>query len=328
MNTPLNLGVIGCGRVTERFYLPVLSRTTEARLIAVTDPSRERRELVSARVLGCQAFNSAEELFEKAKIEAVIINTPPATHVAMATLALRSDIPVFVEKPLAPSFAGIEELEALVASSRVSFMVGFNRRYWEPVCQLRQIICNQSRSITPSAQLVMITDMLSWSPISGVSDDPLGDLGSHQFDILRYIFDREILAISAQWTETHAIRMRVRLEGDLVADCLVAYGNIYQESIAIQCARQKYRIYIDSERIQPAAGPIRSVLDLADTARRHVLGQQSLLHRSYERQLLCFFNSVRTGAIPQPGIADGVAAIRVVKAARWSASNDGKEALI
>ncbi|MGA2767363.1 MAG: hypothetical protein ABSF24_03495 [Candidatus Bathyarchaeia archaeon] len=52
----------------------------------------------------------------------------------------------------------------------------------------------------------MITDIQAWSPIHGAVD-PLDDLGSHQLDLLSFIYNREIVAISAVWIDAQAIQM-------------------------------------------------------------------------------------------------------------------------
>jgi predicted dehydrogenase len=324
---PLNIGLIGCGRAAERNYLPALSRMAEARLVAVADTIRERRELVSSYIPKCMAFSSAEELLQGSRIEAVIIATPPSTHVALTALALRAGIPVLVEKPLAPTMEGIAALEELVASSRGLIMVGFNRRFWEPACRLHQMMSNIHDSDRVSACLVMITNLKAWSPISGPSD-ALDDLGSHQLDLLRYVFDREIQAISANWTDKDAIQIQARLSGGGIADCLAAHRNAFQESMNIQLAQQQYLIRTDSDRMQPASGRIRFLLDLSDAIRRRLGGEQLSFSDSYRRQLVSFFNCIRTGQTPHPNIADGIAVIRAVEAARRSADSGGKEVLI
>lgn len=326
--TPLNVGLIGCGRAAERLYVPALSNLTEARLVAVADPIRKRREIVSSKIFGCLTFSTAEALFQKAKIAAVIITTPPDTHVAITTLALQSGIPALIEKPLSPSMAGIKKLELLISSSGGSVMIGFNRRHWKPVQKMRLTMHNRQLSDRVSAQLVMTTNVQAWSPICGVSD-PLDDLGSHQLDLLRYVFDREILAISAGWIDKHTIKMKVRLSGGIVvADCIAAHTNRHQEYIFIKCEHGKYQIQKGSERIKPAAGLIRQVLDSSDVLRRRLLGKRSLLSGSYEKQLISFFNYVRTGEVMQPSIADGIAVIKAVEATRKSASKGGKEVSI
>ena len=173
----------------------------------------------------------------------------------------------------------------------------------------------------------MTSDVLSWSPISGGSD-PLDDLSSHQLDLLRYIFDRDILAISAQWSGAHKIRMRVRLVGGVIAQCTAAHGDLSQESITLQCGSALYQMRLGSERVQPMGNALRYMLDLSDALKRRIGRQQSSLRRSYERQLFTFLHYVRTGECPKPGIGDGIACLRAVEAARKSGSGDGQEVVI
>jgi predicted dehydrogenase len=276
---------------------------------------------------GCLTFASAEELLQSGTISAVLITTPPVTHVAIAMLALRMDIPVLVEKPLASSLVEAEKLSALVASSGGLVMLGFNRRYWEPVCQLRRMIRSRKHSEKVSAQLVMTSDVEAWSPICSVSD-PLDDVGSHQLDLLRYIFEREIWAISARRADTNALQIQVKLAGGVIAECLAALCNASHESITIRCQCNLYHIHLGSERIQPVGNVLRSILDFTDALKRRVGGRQSSMRRSYERQLIRFFHYVRIGVTPHPGIADGVAVLRAVEAARESISSNGREVLV
>ena len=290
-------------------------------------PSKNDSNLIASSIAGCLTFTSAEALLEKAKIEAVIVATPPGTHTAIATLALRAGLPVLVEKPLAPSIADVNELEAIVASSNGSIMVGFSRRYWKPIRDLRHNVSNQRPFDAASAQLVITSNVQAWSPISGITD-VLDDLGPHQFDSLRYIFDREISAISARWNNTHAIQMRVKLGYGIVAECRAAYSNLSGESIHIRCNGDEYRMRVGSERIQPAGGRIRFLLDLSDAVRRRLYGRKTSMDGSFERQLASFCNYVRAATTPEPGIAAGIAVTRAIEAARQSADNDGMEVLL
>jgi predicted dehydrogenase len=178
-----------------------------------------------------------------------------------------------------------------------------------------------------SASLVLITNLKGWSPISGPSD-ALDDLGSHQLDLLRYVLNREIQAISARWTNNDAIRMQVRLSGGGTADCLAAHSDAFEESMTIGLAQGRYRIRTDSDRMQPASGRIRFLLDFADTIRRRLFRGRLSFDDSYRRELVSFFDCVRTGKTPQPSFQDGIAAIRAAEAARRSAVGGGKEVLI
>ena len=49
------------------------------------------------------------------------------------------------------------------------------------------------------------------------------------------------------------------------------------------------------------------------------------INRSYEIQLIKFFDFIRSSRTADPGIEDGIAAIKAVEAARKSIINNGKE---
>jgi len=328
METPLRIGLIGCGRAAERIYIPALSRLKEARLVAAADPISERRDLISSSAPGCQAFSSAEELFQEAEVAAVIVTTPSTTHIAVATVALNAGVSVLCEKPLAPSMAGVEELETLVNSSRGLFMMGFNRRHWKAVNQLRQRTSKLRDHDKVSTELTTITNKQAWASISEVND-LLDDLGSHQLDLLRYIYGCEISTISAHWVNGQEIRMRVKLRSGGIARCVAAYSKrVHEESVTVRCGHKKYRIHAGSDRTQPASGMIRLLLDRSDAAIRNLRQKQSSFEDSYRSQLISFVTCVRTDSIPQPNIADGIKAIHAVEAARQSGAAHGMEVSI
>jgi myo-inositol 2-dehydrogenase/D-chiro-inositol 1-dehydrogenase len=318
MSEALPLGLIGCGRIAEHFYLGALAGLSEARLAAAADPRPERRRLIIDRVPGCAGFASAEELLAGGKVAAVVIATPTKTHAAIASLALKAGLPALIEKPLAASVAEVESLR----SGEGTIMVAFNRRFWRPVQRLRDLLHRHAGPA--SARLVMRADRSIWLPISEQSD-PLDDLGCHQLDLLRYLFGREVESVRAKWTGPATIRMRVALSGGIDADCEAAHVARSEESIEVRCDGLAYRIRRGSERLTPPEGPVRAALDSADTLLRRLRRQPSSLRRSYEHQLRYFVRSVSGRTAPQPSLADGLAVARAVDAARRSAANSEQE---
>lgn len=330
MNHRLRIGLVGCGRAAEKLYIPALAALqAEAQVTAVADPLAERRELLASHFVGSVTFDSVEALLESADLDAVIITTPPDTHVAVAALALQAGIPALVEKPLAPSLDGIDELEALAKSSPGWLMVGFNRRYWKPVRQLRQVMSVQPKPRAVRAQMTMISNMQAWAPVSCAAD-PLDDLSSHQLDLAHYIFDRPIVAVCARRPDQTSVSIQLRLGDNAVVDCFAKHGTPSQEAILVEYEGRQFRIDQDlgSERLYPANGPVRKILDYIDSIKRRCTGESSSLRKSYEQQLRSFFDHIHTGTLPQSDLASGISIIRAVEAAKQSAALQGKEILI
>lgn len=328
MSGHLKIGLIGCGRAAERYYLPVLGRqTAKERLVAVADPRPERARLAASLVPGCLTFDCAETLLQKADVDAVIVTSPPETHVPITMEALHTGLAVLVEKPLATSCEQGRELAEYFARSSGRVMVGFNQRHWEPIQQLERILRQEDLTGQISADLTMTVNIRAWSPVTGMIN-PLEDLGPHLLDLLRFLLRCEILAIAASRSTDGVIELRVRLTGGATAKCQVAYGSLTRESIDMRLERDHFWVRMGSDRVEPAAGFRRTLLDFSDAIRRRLQGRRSSLHYSHERQLLRFFEQVRSGELPTPGVEDGLAVVRAVEAAKRSIANRSKEVLV
>ena len=127
MSEPTKVGLIGCGRAAERYYLPALGRqAAKARLVAVADPRPERALLAASGLPGCLTFDSVETLLQEAEIDAVLVTSSPDTHVPITIKALQAGLSVLVEKPLGTSSEQVQDLEECTSRSRGIVMVGFN----------------------------------------------------------------------------------------------------------------------------------------------------------------------------------------------------------
>jgi predicted dehydrogenase len=78
-------------------------------------------------------------------LDAVVIATPPATHVPLGLAAIRAGKHVLIEKPLATTSAGAQELIQAAKEAGVTLMVGHTFEYNGAVWMLRELV--QSREL-------------------------------------------------------------------------------------------------------------------------------------------------------------------------------------
>jgi predicted dehydrogenase len=76
-------------------------------------------------------------------IDAVVIATPPATHVPLGLEAIRAGKHVLIEKPLATTAAGARELIDAAKAAGVTLMVGHTFEYNGAVWMLRELVQTQ-----------------------------------------------------------------------------------------------------------------------------------------------------------------------------------------
>jgi len=118
----------GCGSIGRR-HARVL-RSLGVRPPLVCDPSEAQRRILAGEVEVEGQWSDYDEALA-AHPDAVLVCTPTAMHVPMALAALRAGAHVLVEKPLATSLEGIDELGREIEQRRRAFMVAFCFRFHE-----------------------------------------------------------------------------------------------------------------------------------------------------------------------------------------------------
>lgn len=127
---PLNIGIVGLGRMGQRHAEQLALRTRGARLVAACSPSADEREW-AAKTLGVPAlYEDYGALLRDPQVQAVAIVTPTTLHAEQTIAALESGKHVFVEKPLALDVPTCERVEAVArCHPELVAMVGFVRRF-------------------------------------------------------------------------------------------------------------------------------------------------------------------------------------------------------
>jgi predicted dehydrogenase len=318
MSAKLRMGLIGCGRAAERYYLPALGAVQDIEVVAAVDPVEERRSLVSDRFKGCVPYAAADdELIDR--LDAGIIVSPPDTHAALAAAFLKRNRCVLVEKPLAPSMDGIADLKGAADASKGFLTMGFNFRFWEPVIRLRDILTREAGP--DSLEVVFTGDYSLWDPVSFVSDS-LEDLGPHVFDLVRFILKREMRSLSAVSRGKSGVDLEISVAENVRVHCRIAHYGGMNRIIRIP---GRFSLNHRSVRVRPEPGWTRSLLDLSDRIRTKLSGQTFPIKKTFEIQLGKFFDAVRSGRPSGPGLEDGISAIRAVEAARVSLRQNGRE---
>ncbi|MCZ7536445.1 MAG: Gfo/Idh/MocA family oxidoreductase [Acidimicrobiia bacterium] len=204
----MRIGLAGCGLIgsVHAYALQQLAENglVEAELASTFDTDRERAERV-ARSHGGRAVGSLDELLDG--VDVVWICTWTAGHLEAVEAAAERGLPVFCEKPLAPTLDLCER--AAAALERVPHQVGLVLR-WSPVFAEMGRIIESGRYGRPLAT-IMRDDQ--YFPIQGMygstwrAEASLAGGGTliehsiHDIDVLRWLLGDPV-SVSASTAAT------------------------------------------------------------------------------------------------------------------------------
>jgi predicted dehydrogenase/threonine dehydrogenase-like Zn-dependent dehydrogenase len=200
------LDVIGAGNFVRTMLLPhVKGKMTLGTVVNGTG-------LSARHVKEKFGFAKAATDFAEANSEAVIIGTRHDLHASLVLKALQAGKQVFVEKPLCLTEAELAEIDAAMAETSGSLMVGFNRRFAPAAVEMKKWL-----DAAPGAK------MMSYHVCAGVlapdhwyADPAQGGRivgeACHMLDFACFMLGRPV-RISAQKTGTDSVSAQVEFAG-------------------------------------------------------------------------------------------------------------------
>ena len=197
-NVPIRWGFIGCGQATELKMLPAFTELADAEVVAVMSRNGLRARAFAERHKIAHWYADAQNLVNDPAVDAVYIATPPSTHAIFAIMALKAGKAVYVEKPLATSYADCLRINHISAEVRRPCFVAYYRRYLPYFDRVRQLLAEgtigkvlsaQIRFAVPPRDLDYSSKDLPWR----LQPDIAGggyfyDLAPHQLDLLQQLF--------------------------------------------------------------------------------------------------------------------------------------------
>lgn len=130
--TELRVALVGYGMAGRDFHAPLLRKVAGLRLRYVVTADPDRAAAARQENPGVEVVATAEDLWSCAPhVDLVVLASPTEVHAGQAREAVRRDLSVVVDKPLATGAAAARELVELAASRGVLLTVFQNRR-WDP----------------------------------------------------------------------------------------------------------------------------------------------------------------------------------------------------
>ncbi len=219
--------IVGCGSVVRRYHAPILRSLIRRRAIRVhgcydLSPAAAKE---MGSLLGAVRTGTPEHLGDLSGVDAVLIATPPESHLAFIERYVSEGKAVLVEKPFVGTRAEAERVVQLARVRKTPVLVGHFRRYYPALSGARTFIAEGGLGRVHRVE-ASEGGRWSWPTFSRyVIESPLGgvihDTGSHLMDMVLYALDAdsgadvpfEIVNVAKipETEPSHACRAEIRL---------------------------------------------------------------------------------------------------------------------
>ena len=191
------VGVVGVGYWGSK-HVRVLQSLERVASVAIIDPRQERLDALQRTFPSVQAFTSLEAALPA--VDAVVVATPPTTHLPIGLAAIAAGKHVLIEKPLATSVADARALIDAADQRDVLLMVGHTFEHNRAVWRMRELV--QSGEL---GELYYIDTARLNLGLYQPDVNVISDLAPHDVSIVNLLMGREPTAVQA-WGSRHAHR--------------------------------------------------------------------------------------------------------------------------
>ncbi len=136
----LGLALIGAGNIAQSIHLPILTKLSNAKLLAICDKNYSKAKALAEKYNIPYVCKTVEELTKIDVVQAADICTSTDAHLDSTLACIERKIDVLVEKPLARTFREAQQLVDAATKHGVKMMVGMNHRFRPDTVTLKNYI--------------------------------------------------------------------------------------------------------------------------------------------------------------------------------------------
>lgn len=192
MTKPLQLGLVGFGKIARDQHLPAIARTKGAELVAVASPRSVAEGFRNYPDL-------AAMLAAEAELDAVVLCQPPQVRFEAARAALLAGKHVFLEKPPGATVSEVEALIELARRQGVTLFASWHSRYAAGVAAAKAWVAERA---IDAVTISWKEDVRHWHPgqdwIWQAGGFGVFDPGINALSILSEVIEDRIRVIDAE----------------------------------------------------------------------------------------------------------------------------------
>ncbi|MER9837607.1 Gfo/Idh/MocA family oxidoreductase [Mesorhizobium sp. M0074] len=195
----IGIGIIGAGDFGAA-HARAIREVGNIRLVASCRGNTDALERFTAEY-GGRGYTDWRKLLDDKEVDAVLIASPHHLHAEMAIGAAKAGKHILLEKPMAPTVAACDAINAAVADSGVKLMVAHLMHFALPCMAARQILEEGAlgRPLAGSSWIIklwMEHNRRDWHLRKATGGGMLLTAGIHAVDRLVWLMDDDVVSVS------------------------------------------------------------------------------------------------------------------------------------
>jgi myo-inositol 2-dehydrogenase / D-chiro-inositol 1-dehydrogenase len=308
----VRVGVIGVGMIGQDHIRRITQVLCGGAVVAVTDVDATRAEQVAAGVPGATVRATARDLIAAADVDAVLVASWGPAHEEQVIAAIGAGKPVFCEKPLSPTKqACLRIMDAEMAAGHRLVQVGFMRRYDAGYRALKAAL--DDGSIGAPLMMHCAHRNPSVPPYGFSTEMMISDSAVHEIDIVRWLFDDEIVAASVL-KPRRSSRAAAELHDPLIVLLELASGVLVDDEVFVNAGYGydiRGEIVGESGTVALSDGGEATVTAAGRRSSRVPVDWRDRFIRAYDAELQDWLTAAAGGTSTGPSSWDGYAAAAV-----------------
>lgn len=318
--------IVGPGTFAASRIAPALNRAVNCRLVAVVSRDRARGEAFAEEHGAARAYDDLDAALRDPDVQCVWVATPHSLHLEPVLAAAQARRHVLCEKPLATNRADAREMLRACARVGVQLGTGFQLRYHPLHREAKRLVAAGDLGEIVEAQAEWSTPppkpgggygyTSPWRTEQSLAFAGITTgTGVHAIDLLRFVLDDEIAAITAFTDE--ASSPIAPLESRAVALLRFARGTL----ATVRCMRNIAHLHNDLD-LTGANGWLATRGTLGETARGTVesagvdpeVAGLPVGFDMYAAQAEAFVRAAEAGDAPDASGEDGLRGVEALAA--------------